>query len=224
MRIFFSLFSLVAAERNLVDFLQESLEDTWSVSNASAVAEVVFLAMDHIEKDDCQSLKGHVYPLALDAVNAVDGFVDELGQVVGSSNALVVPMIMMAKTYMLSSTKDHVDSIVNDHLCEMFIGKLSDGMKKIILPALRKTAVALTHPKHCSELKMAMREVRDHAKKAVITTADSFFHEMLSTQPQMVPVISMFQQFAVASGTRYVDQIIDDNLCDFVYANLSDEL
>lgn len=223
MRFVFGLLSLAAAERDLNTFLSESFEDAMSVGNASAIAEVIFLAMDHIEKDDCKGLKGHIHPMALSAVSSLDSFVDEFGQILGQNNAIVIPMVMMAKSYLLENTKGHIDTIVDDHLCETFINQLSDGMKKIMMPALRKTAVALTHPKHCNELKAAMREVKDHAKKALVSTANTFFQEMLVTQPQMVPIITMAQQFAVASGTKYVENLIDDKLCDFVYENLRDE-
>jgi hypothetical protein len=190
------------------------------------VQEAIADTLSHMSNGDCQKLKLHVSPKLKESLKRMGEVIDDLGNIVAVDNPMVSPIVMMAKSYILTSGNSAIDTAVNDHACEYMIHSVPPAVKSQVLPIVNELVKHLGDPKKCDDLKHSIKTAAGHVRRTASDLADSVTQQLLEQfdQTSMSPFVAMGKEWFLGMVDSKLHEMIDSHLCPLVYGAHTDEL
>lgn len=194
--------------------------------STEAVQEAIADTLSHMSNGDCQKLKLHMSPKLKESLKRMGDVIDDVGNLAAEANPMVSPIVMMAKSYILTSGNSVIDTTVNEHACDYLIHSVPEAVKVQVLPIMNELVKHLGDPKKCGELKKSIKTAAGHVRRTASDLADSVTTQLLeqSDQQAMSPVVAMGKEWFLGMVDEKLHAMIDLHLCPLVYGHHSEEL
>lgn len=186
-----------------------------------AVQEAIADTLSHMANGDCQKLKLHVSPKLKESLKRMGDVVDDVGNMAAEANPMVSPIVMMAKSYMLTSGNSVIDGLVNNHACDYLIHSVPEAVKVQVLPIMNELVQHLGDPKKCGDLKKSIKAAGAHVRRTASDLADSVTNQLLEQfdQQSMSPFVAMGKEWFLGMVDEKLHEMIDLHLCPLVYGH-----
>jgi len=189
------------------------------------VKEALAVTLTHVSNGECERLKLHVSPKLKETLKRLGDVVDDVGNLFAQENPMVSPIVMMAKSYILSSGNTLIDSIVNNYVCHV-IHAVPDAVKQEVIPHVKELVKHLGNRENCDDLIKTLKNVFRKVRNFISETLDFWSAQLLKQfdQESMAPWVGMGKEYVLGMLDEWIHEFIEQNSCAFVYAYESDEL
>jgi hypothetical protein len=193
---------------------------------SEAVQEAIADTLSHMSNGDCHKLKLHVSPKLKESLKRMGDVIDDVGNMAAEANPMVSPIVMMAKSYILTSGNSVIDTAVNNHACDYLIHSVPEAVKVQVLPIMNELVKHLGDPKKCGELQKSIKSAAGHVRRTASDLADSVTNQLLEQfdQQSMSPFVAMGKEWFLGMVDEKLHEAIDLHLCPLVYGHHSEEL
>jgi len=208
------------------DYTMSKIRSPIADVTTQQLQEAIADTLSHMASGDCQKLKLHMSPKLKESLKRMGDVIDDVGNMVAEANPMVSPIVMMAKSYILTSGNTMIDTAVNDHACEYMIHSVPDAVKVQVLPIVNDLVKHLGDKKNCGALKQSIKTAAGHVRRTASDLADSVTTQLLEQfdQQSMSPFVAMGKEWFLGMVDEKLHEAIDMHLCPLVYGHHSEEL
>jgi hypothetical protein len=192
-----------------------------------SVQEAIADTLTHMSKGDCKKLKQHLAPKMKESLKRMGRVIDDVGKLAADANPMVGPMVSMATSYLTTSGNTVIDTIVNNHACDVLIRSIPEPVRSQLLPKVKDVVKQLGDPEKCEELQKIIKSAAGHVKRTASDLADSVAAQLAEhdkfDKSSMTPFVEMAKEWFVGQVDEKLHEAIDEHLCPLVYGH-HDEL